>query len=110
MIRYAEAEFELSRTEKGQSIRELLRQVEQASKKRIPELHPAPPPPELEYLWGWYMELHRARGDGPISYGEIEAWKRLLKRPASPLDIEILCKLDMAYERVDARHRSKSDG
>ena len=56
-------------------------------------------PPEMnaeaERLWGYFLELHNARGSSgfgplPISYTEIEAWTRLCNVPLEPWEVRAI--------------------
>ena len=56
-------------------------------------------PEELEYLWGWVMELHGRSGVGmaglaPLTYSTIAAWSELTGAEPGPLDVEALMALD----------------
>lgn len=59
-------------------------------------------PATLEYLWNWFLELHRARGSngyGPdsLSYTEILAWSTLTGRIIEPWEVQILKDIDTSY-------------
>lgn len=71
------------------------------------ELTGPPIPPALEYLWGWFHELHRTRsggmGPGAIAYPDILAWCRLRGVRLAPWEVEIITALDGAWLGAQAR-------
>lgn len=68
---------------------------------QIPDLHPEPPPAEVDHLWRWFLDLHEARGGGfgvqPIGYAEIDAWARLTGLLPTPWEVSALRRLDGVY-------------
>jgi len=108
LLEFARAEFELEKIVSGATAREHLRQAEKTRQKKDPEyrepqLHPAPLPPEAIYLWVWFVELERTRGNsgfGPtgITYTEILAWATLTGRTPLGEEIQIIKRID--YERL----------
>jgi hypothetical protein len=101
LLRYARAQFALSDVENGVTIRKHLEQVERQTGAVIPDLHPDPPPPEVDHLWRWFNDLHNTRGGGfgpqAISYAEIDAWARLTGSSPTPWEVSVLRRLDVAY-------------
>jgi hypothetical protein len=72
------------------------------------ELHGPPLPPAAAYLWGWWSELHEARGAGgmglaAITYPDIEAWCRLRGIRLAPWETAMLTALDRAYRTAMAK-------
>jgi hypothetical protein len=61
------------------------------------------PPPELEHVWYWFLDLHAGRGfdsNGQaqaISYIEIEAWARLRDTEPTPFEVEVIRTLDRSF-------------
>lgn len=95
----------------GATKRQALESVERQTGKRPAELIGPPIPLALAYLWRWFLDIHRGRGStgyGPaaLSYGEIDAWRRLMSADPSPWEIDILRALDAAYLRF-ASEQSK---
>ncbi len=69
------------------------------------DLSGPPLPPAGAYLWTWFNELNLARPSGgmgvaAITYPDIEAWCRLLRRKPAPWEIDILKGIDGAFIRV----------
>lgn len=72
-------------------------------------------PEVLRYLWEWFTELERARSVGPhgvnpMSYQDIDAWARLLRRPVLPHEVSALMRLDLVMRHPDPRKKSKKPG
>jgi len=58
-------------------------------------------PPEVAYLWDWFLELDSARtsngfGLNPIGYTELAAWAALTGRSPLPWEVRWLMALDRA--------------
>ena len=68
-----------------------------------PEGLDGPPcPPALEYLWGWFLALSNRRsgsgfGAAPITWLDLDAWKRANRIVLSPYEQDCLAALDTAY-------------
>jgi hypothetical protein len=103
LIGYAEHTFRLDqRQADGRSLRDHLESLEKQTGTTpqgliAPEIHPAG-----QHLWGWFQELHVARGSsgfGPsaISYSEIQAWAALNGMAVSPWEVSVLKRLDGVY-------------
>jgi hypothetical protein len=65
-------------------------------------------PDELEYLWGWALELHGRSGVSmaglnPLTFQTIEAWARLTGRSLLPQEVEGLILLDSALRPVEEK-------
>lgn len=65
-------------------------------------------PESLDYLRGWFYELHRTRGfdmNGPVafSYPMIDSWARLTGRSPDAREVEALFALDLAYRFPDPK-------
>lgn len=57
------------------------------------------PPPELEWVWGVFLELDMARGSGgmgpaPISFSDIWCWCQLNRARLDRLEVRIIKQLD----------------
>ncbi len=66
-------------------------------------------PLELAYLFGWFLELAATRGSSgfapaPISFGEIDAWARLMRIRPSPDEVGVLRRLDQVFLLVVIEH------
>ncbi len=53
----------------------------------------------FNYIWLWFCELDNSRqvsefGLSPLSYQEIDAWKRLTDKSLSSHDVNIIKRLD----------------
>lgn len=86
-----------------QSIYEHLLQAERATGKWQEALHPEPPPEVLAHVWDWFLELHLARVDGPITYPDIAEWSRLTGRAVEPWEVDLLKQMDGLYLRMRAK-------
>jgi hypothetical protein len=56
----------------------------------------------VNHIWGWFIELHRARGitcsgPAPISYRDITDWSRLQDIALKKWEITALCLIDKIY-------------
>lgn len=53
---------------------------------------------DLEYIWGWFVELHNTRQSGfsanPISYQEIESFCRLTGALIPPWELSVIRRID----------------
>jgi hypothetical protein len=78
------------------------------------QLNVPPIPPELSYIWDWWLELHKTRPvameEGHISYTEIYNWSTLLKINVTPFEIRCIMALDSAYIgfRAEQQQRKSS--
>ena len=65
------------------------------------QLNHQPIPYELEYIWGWWLVLHKTRpcgmAEGHITYTEIYHWSRLLKINVDPFEVRCIMAVDSAY-------------
>lgn len=62
-------------------------------------------PKLLDYPWSVFLQLSSTRqtdmnGYMPISYTEIESWKRLTDNELSEIDLKIIRKLDQVFLEV----------
>lgn len=91
----------------GSTLRDHLNAVEKVSGRRPPELDGPPLPECLEYIWGWFIQLHRRRGGGfgpaPISWEAIDAWARRTGADPTPLELELIDAIDCAYMEQAAK-------
>lgn len=74
-------------------------QVQKSTGRPVPELDGPEFPEEGRHWWSMFMELSRARssngfGPNPISYIEIDAWRRLTDVDLSPFDVKMIRMLD----------------
>lgn len=87
----------------GQPLRSHLQAAErQGSPVARAELAGPELPVELAHVWGWFLELHLARGSSgfgpaPIGYGEINAWAALKRLRPVLLEMECLVALDQLW-------------
>lgn len=77
--------------------------VAQAELDQLPRL-----PEAGDYLWDWFMQLHRARGSSgfapnTISWTEIDAWARRRRLELDRWEADALRELDAAYMEESAR-------
>ncbi len=88
----------------GVSLRAHLEQLE-AQTGETPEGLDGPELPEaLAHVWLWFTELSNARQSGfsgvqPISFQDIDAWKRLTGAQPSPDEVALLRQLDDLFRR-----------
>lgn len=65
------------------------------------ELHNPPPSPAVDYLLGYFYQLHLSRqhgmGANPILYSEMTAWQQLYHIPLAEWEIEAIKRLDFLY-------------
>lgn len=59
-------------------------------------------PPGGELLWRWFLDLsatrtYHAAGPNPISYGEVEAYRRLTGWPLEPRHVAIIMAMDEVF-------------
>ena len=69
------------------------------------ELKPKELPDCMIYLWQTFISISGCRQHGmsgplAISYSEMKSWSELTGNELSPLDIEILRRLDSLYIKV----------
>ncbi|MCA1973885.1 MAG: hypothetical protein LDL44_13685, partial [Caenispirillum sp.] len=69
-------------------------------------------PPEAEYLWRWFLDLHGARassgfGPQPLSYGEIAAYAALHGLAPTPWEVGVLRDLDREYLKHAAEQAAR---
>lgn len=67
------------------------------SESPLPEIDP-----DGAFWWDWYWELRSATaygqaGPNPISYQEIDCWRRLTARELRLIDIDMIIMLDRSY-------------
>jgi hypothetical protein len=111
-VDYAEWDFKLAIPDKdGVPEREHLRQVEKQTGRTPLALISPEFPVELEYLWDYFLELSATRPQGysgplSITYQEIAAWKDLTGKIVTPMDVEVIKRLDQTYLRVVSNGRS----
>lgn len=75
----------------------------------MPELDVPPPPDEVVYLLGWFVDIAAGRqagmGVSPLAWVEIEAWFRLSDIQPTPFELATIRALDAAFLRVtNAEH------
>ncbi|WP_435406470.1 phage tail assembly chaperone [Pseudomonas juntendi] len=79
-----------------------MEQVERAAGRRPAQLDGPELPAAVDHVWGWYLELHAARGGSgfgpsPIGFTEMAAWAALTGNHPSPWEVETLRALDQAH-------------
>lgn len=61
-----------------------------------PEFYPA-----VAHIWQWYLQLSGTRGGGfgpaPLTYVEIDAWKKIMQTDATPWEVEQIKTIDHLY-------------
>lgn len=75
---------------------------------QVPELDTGELPPALEFIWDWFLKLSQTRsynmgGPNPITYTEIESFKRLFQLNITDWQIDLITDLDMVYLKVNAK-------
>ena len=72
-----------------------LDRVAKQTGKDISKLYDLPEiAPEALYLFGYFCEV---KGEGPLTYMEVEAWARLSGRRLTPGEVDILFMLDATF-------------
>jgi len=100
---FAQAEFALEARQKdGHTLREHLLSAWEQSGVRPEEFDYPPLPDCVQYLWGYYTELHNRRGNFgfghvPLTHSEIGWWQRNTLRRLDPWELEALLGIDTAY-------------
>jgi hypothetical protein len=69
-------------------------------------------------LWRWFLDLSLARtygphGPNPITYAEIDAWRRVCRVPVAPHHVAILRDMDAAWmqrARAEIRRAAGNEG
>lgn len=96
----------------GASVSEHMKAL--AKRGKLPKQEEEKPPAlasEAEPLWFVFCALHQTRasgmGVGPISFGEIESYQRLVGVKLDPWEVQAVRAIDMAYLQHEAE-RSKS--
>ncbi|MGH7605405.1 MAG: phage tail assembly chaperone [Gemmatimonadaceae bacterium] len=106
---HCEHHFKLNRPAKdGSTRREHLESASRQTGRAIQELAGPPCPRALRYLIGYFNDLHAARGGSgfgpsPIGYTDIDAYSRLTRRRLSPLEVDIIVRIDRAFLSVMAK-------
>lgn len=73
-------------------------------------------PDEIDYLYGWALELHRARPTGPNgasyhTYPDIYAWAQLSGRSPTPEEVDGLLELGaVMLTPPDVKSKRDDDG
>lgn len=104
MVLWAEHQFKLNKPDQnGIPEREHLEQVERQTGYRPPPLEPPVEFPDpLVHIWSAFCDLNAARSMGfsapnPITYTELKAYMELTGTPLSPVDVDAIKRLDVAY-------------
>ncbi len=71
--------------------------MQQQTGKAPQELEPLPLSECVAYLWGWFCDLSNGRGDGPLTFSEIQAWSNMMKTDPKIWEIEVIKALDRAF-------------
>lgn len=53
----------------------------------------------MQYVWQWFLELNSGRqyseiGALPLTFTEIKAWAELTENAITPLDVQVIKRLD----------------
>jgi hypothetical protein len=102
LLDYAKNEFFLNSIVKGSkngtSQRKHLEQIAKVTRVEPPELQRSARVPEaLHYLWKWYE--NELIWNSPVTFQEIDAWSRLMLRPVTSIEVEILLTLDKLHRQ-----------
>ena len=67
----------------------------------------------MEHVWRWFLMMHRRRQVGmdanPLSEVQIEAFARLAGVTISPLDFDLLCRIDDAVLETASKPAKNPD-
>lgn len=116
MLEYAEAYFTLSKPDKsGKTRLETLIEIRQQTGIVAPELRDVLElPAETAYLWGWFLDLSRARGAGmqleSISWADMDAYLTRMKLDPQRWEIHAVRGLDEAFLKSRADNVSAKAG
>lgn len=70
----------------------------QGVESAVRELEGPPLPAALSHVWGWFIELSRARTVGmaanPITWADMDAWSRLTQARPTPFEVSLIQDLD----------------
>lgn len=113
MLAFVETEFLLNEPQDDkQPLRFHLEKVYQRTGV-MPELLKQGKCPELfEYCWQDFLELNSTRtsngfGLNAITYNEIDCWARLLNKPITANDIDVIKQIDNVYLTYQAERIKK---
>ena len=108
MLDYAKKEFELDKKPKDSdvSLRDHLMSIFDNTGFMPEELNNPEPSKAIDYLLEYFHQLSRTRQIGmalnPITFTEIEAWKRLFHIELAVWEIDVIKQLDLIYLSVQA--------
>jgi hypothetical protein len=114
-VEHGKAVFELSRRQKdGNTLREHLEAVEQATGQRPPELDPPPLPPECSSAWLVFGELHGRRGGNgfgpsPLDERRLLDWQALHRVELTPFEVACVFALDDAWLTAEEEAKKKTN-
>lgn len=101
LLDHARGNFLLDERQKdGSTLRAILESVERQTRIRPKQLDVPECPPEVEYILGWFYELHAERGTGALgdpealSSEKLESWSRLNRITPSAFELEAIRRLD----------------
>jgi len=57
------------------------------------------------HVWGWFIDLSSSRGQGGLTYAEIQAWSTLTGIQPTSEEMELLRGVDQAYLKQQANER-----
>ena len=68
----------------------------------------------LQHIWGWFWELHQARGAGfngplPLSYTEIQAWIDVKGIKIWPCEIGVIKEMDAKFMEHVAKKQKENE-
>ncbi|GAA4652084.1 hypothetical protein GCM10023116_43680 [Kistimonas scapharcae] len=98
-MRWAECEAELIKPPKGDKtpLKHHLLKVYEATGKKPKQLAEQPEKPqELDYLLGWFYDLHNATR-GQITFTEIRNWSELMHVSVRAWEVEVIRRLAVIF-------------
>lgn len=68
----------------------------------------------LQHTWGWFWELHQARGAGfngplPLSFTEIQAWVNVKDVKIRSFEVEVIKEMDTKFMEYVAKKQKEEE-
>lgn len=54
-------------------------------------------------LWSYFVEMKNANPKNPLTYSEILAWCQLSRVGLSPLEVQLIKRIDAAFNSYEAK-------
>jgi hypothetical protein len=93
----------------GSTLRQHFLQAERLTGKKNPKLAGKPIPPQCSMGYKIFVDLSRCRGDGAISYADMDAWSRIKHYELSSTEVEMIQRFDQAFLKTKYEIRQKEN-